>query len=206
MAANLANHIPIVPIGSISGNQPRIEGYSEKATQTFKGGTPVMLSGGFMQAWDGTTVAAGILGVGLNAGSNLGSSGKGAPGAFTGVGAPGTGTTFGSVPFQTSAVNIPHGAPAVDGRNLAAIANADTLFLAQVDNNTGANFTLLQADIGSEFGMTVDANGWWYVDRAKTTVGTNTVVVIVNTWPNSGLVANALVVFKFIETAWQLPG
>lgn len=206
MAANLSTHIPIVPIGTISGNQPRVEGYSEKASQTFKGGTPGQLASGVLQAWDGTTVAAGILGIVLNAGSNLGSDGKGAPGAFTGVGAPGTGTTFGSVPFQTSAVNIPHGAPAVDGRNLVAIANADTLFMAQVDNASGSAFSLVQADIGKEFGLTADANNWWYVDRNKTTVGTNTVCQVVNVWPTSGLVANAIVIIKFVETAWQIAG
>jgi hypothetical protein len=196
MAANLGDHIPIVAVKTISGNQPQILSYKEKASQTFLNGVPVQLASGVLQEWDGTTVAAG---------SNLGSDGLGAPGAFTNVGFPGTGTTFGKVPFQASAVNIPRGAPMSDGRMLSYVANSDNLFLGQVDNNTGANYTLLIADIGTQFGMTKDTAGHWYIDRAKVTVGVNTVVQIVDTFLD-GLVANARVLFKFVETAWQIAG
>lgn len=38
---------------------------------------------------------------------------------------------------------------------------------------------LLQSDVYSEFGLTKDASGVWYVDIDKTTGGTNTMVLIV---------------------------
>lgn len=205
MAAHLSDHMPLVAVKTVSGNQPQILSYSEKNAQVFLNGTPVELASGVVRDWDGTTVAAGILGVSTTFGSNLGSSGAGAPGPFTGVGFPGTGTTFGSVPFQASAVNIPHGAPMSDGRQLVYIANADSIFEGQIDNATGANYTLLAADIGTEFGLTIDTATHWYIDRNKTTVGVNTVVQIIGTTID-GFIANARVLFKFVETAWQIAG
>jgi len=203
MAAFLSDHMPLVAVKTVSGNQPQISAYKEDAGRTFLNGVPVELAAGYVQEWDGTTVAVGILGVGTTFGSNLGSAGAGAPGPFTGVGFPGTGTTFGSVPFQPSAVNIPHGAPMSDGRQLTYIANADSIFEGQVDNATGASYTLLVTDIGKAFGLTKDTTGHWYIDRNKTTVGVNTVVMIVDTTID-GLIANARVLFKFVEAAWQL--
>ena len=202
MAANLADHVPIRAVKTISGNQPQIVAYKEKAGQTFLGGTPCQLTAGVLLAWDGVTITNGILGVVLNDGANLATDGAGAPGAFGSVGAPGASVTFGKVLNQTSAVNIPHGAPMVDGRNLSQIANNDTIYEAQVDNNTGANFTLLAADIGATFGMTKDATGHWYVDRAKT--GASAVAVILAANPNDGLIANARVYFKFLDAVFQL--
>ena len=203
MAAFLTDHSAIIAVKTVSGNQPQISAYKEDAGRTFLNGVPVELAAGYIQEWDGTTVAAGILGVGTTFGSNLGSPGAGAPGPFTGVGFPGTSTTFGSVPFQPSAVNIPHGAPMSDGRQLSYIANADSIFEGQIDNASGANYTLLVTDIGKEFGLTKDVTGHWYIDRNKVTVGVNTVVVVVDTTID-GLIANARVLFKFVETAWQL--
>ena len=40
--------------------------------------------------------------------------------------------------------------------------------------------------LGESFGLTADTNNYWYVDGKKTTVGTNTVVVIVGFDPISG--------------------
>jgi hypothetical protein len=127
-------------------------------------GTPVSIEAadGGVQAWNGTTIAFGIAGFSLEAASNL-----------TTTGVPKT-LTFGSVPNETSAVNIPRGAPLNDGRVGFETADQDTVFRGQV----GPAQTALATDVGIKYGMTIDTDGHWYVDKTKTTVGTNTVCTI----------------------------
>lgn len=204
MASLLSNHTEIEVVRTYSGNTEETDSPLEKAGQTFVKGTPVQLNAGVLQAWDGATVAAGIYGVAAEDAHNLASDGLGAPTPFTTVGFPGTGTTFGKVPFQASAVNIPEGAPPVKGILVAWLATLDTVFRAQTDNNTGAATTPTKANIGSQFGLTVDANGHWYVDFAKTTVGTNTVVEMIALDPIDGSIANARILFQFTKAAMQL--
>src|SRR5882757_3011094 len=137
MAANINNHDPIFPIETISGNTEYTNGSTpELAGQTYKRGVPVQITTGgmpgFLQVWDGTTIAAGIAGVSLQIGSNLGTNGQGAPafgfGQVTGSKAI---QTWGSVQFQPNAVNISEGTPATDGRALFAVAQQDTIFRIQ---------------------------------------------------------------------------
>src|SRR6266404_4180715 len=107
--------IPILPVQSLSGNQWRADRIIEKASATFKLGTPVAIevATGAVIAWDGTTgitgtiTGAAIVGVSYEAASNLGSTGTyPAPfSPFVGVGAT---LSFGSVPNESSAKNIPH--------------------------------------------------------------------------------------------------
>lgn len=212
---NLTTHIPIYVAQTISGNTPDTQSIIEKAGQTFLFGVPVQIGGtGAIQEWDGATVAAGIAGVSLVAASNLASDGAGSPGAFQQVGFPGASPTFGKVPFQPSAVNIPRGAPFVDGRTIFTLASQDIIYEAQVDNSAGnvaADYTPVATDVGKEFGMTKDANGQWYVDRGKTTVGTNTVVIVKEIEPNdlspsvpgAGII-NARVRFVIKDAASQI--
>jgi len=96
-AANLTTHVPIVQALNKAGTTPFTSAQPEKAGQTFKFGTPVQLAtGGLVQAWDGTTVSAGILGVAESFGQNLATDGAGAPvppfGQITGSG------SFASIP------------------------------------------------------------------------------------------------------------
>ena len=204
MAANLIYHQPIAAVKTVSGNQEQIELIQEYSGQTFLQGTPVMKNGGYIQAWDGATIALGITGVAYTAGANLGSSGKGAPGAFGQVGFPGATVTFGSVPNQSAAVNIPHGAPFTDGRTVVAVANEDTIFEAQFDNSNAGAYAVTPAIIGTQYGMTKDASNQWYVDAYKTTVGTNTVCIVVDINPNDNGTNGGRVWFKFIKAAQQL--
>src|SRR5215831_6467948 len=189
MASLLANHTELEVVRTKSGNTEETDSPAEKAGQSFVKGTPVQLNAGVLQAWDGATVNAGIYGVAAEDAHNLASDGLGFPIPFNPVGFPGTGTTFGKVPFQASAVNIPEGAPPVKGLVVVFIANLDTVFRAQTDNNTGAATTPTRANRGTAYGLTIDANGHWYVDFAKTTVGTNTVVEMVDLDPIDGSVA-----------------
>jgi hypothetical protein len=204
MASLIATHIPIEVVYTKQNTTEYTDAPQEKASQTFFAGTPVQLNAGFVQAWDGTTVSAGILGVSEEDAHNLASNGLGAPTAFGIVGFPGTGTTFGHVPNQPNAVNIPEGAPASLGYIDVAEANLDTIFTAMTDNNTGSATTPTQANVGTQYGMTVDANGYWYVDFAKTTVGTNTVVVMTGLHPIDGSAANARILFQFTKSAMQI--
>jgi len=207
----IANHAEIWQYQTKSGNTEMTVGshvLPEAAGQTFYKGTPVMISAaGYVQAWDGVTIAAGILGVAYEDAHNLASNGLGVPSPFAPVGFPGTGVTFGSVPFQSSAVNIPEGAPFSLGYLTVGEANLDTIFWAQVDNSVNSSsVTPTQATIApasNQFGMTKDTNGRWYIDLGKNTPGVNTVVQVIG-FTIDGLIANARVLFQFLKSSMQL--
>ena len=207
---NIAHHTPITVWQTISGNTDNTDAEPEGATQTFLSGTPVSLSSGNIIAWAGTGggVAAVVAGVSMEDAHNLASAGLGAPGPFTGIGFPGAGLSFGAVPNEGSALNIPRGAPFVTGQILYNRAIDDIIFVAQFDNSNGsvaADYTPVQANVGSQFGLTADSTApvYWYVDKNKTTAGTNTVVEIVGLHPIDGSIVNARVLFKFLRSASQ---
>ena len=146
--------------------QPVLRRIIEKSGQTFLLGVPVMIdtvSGG-MQEWDGTTVATGIAGFSKEPASNL---------ASTGV--PKT-LTLGTAPYQPASAIIPVGAPLNDGRVEFATSIGSNVFHGQV----GPAQTTAVTDRGKQYGMTKDTDGHWYVDKSKSTVGTNTVVQVVD--------------------------
>jgi len=204
-AANLTTHLPILQVLEKAGTTPYTSSQPEAAGQTFLSGSPVQLNGsGFVQAWDGATVTAGILGVSESFGSNLGSAGLGAPVApFGGVTGNIAIQTWGSVVNQPSAANIALGTPVTDGRTLYIEPNQDNIFQALYDNSTGtvtANWTTTQATVGAILGLTKDANGYWYVDGGKT--GASAVVQVVGLPMGPGL--NSLVNFVFLNAAIQV--
>ena len=203
---NLTDHLIIQAIKTISGNTPLTDAIAELAGRTFLEGVPLMTTAaGFVQEWDANVAAAapgvGIVGISKQPGQNLPSNGAGAPPQpFGSVGFPGTTSTFGSVQYQTAAVNIAEGAPFSDGRAIFEVVNVDTIFLAQFDNANGtvaADYTPTQADINKEYGLTKDATGHWYVDKNKSTAGTNTVVIIRALDPTTGSVVNGNVLVSF---------
>jgi hypothetical protein len=209
-APNTEYHTPILSIQNRSNTAPLTNGLAEAASQTFKNGTLVQMnSSGYVKAWDGTTITAGILGVSESFGLNLSSAGAGAPGyPFGPIGAPGAIQTYGYVLNEASAVNIALGTPISDGRTLFVYANNDNIFEAMFDDSTGttsANYTPTQAMINTsagQLGMTVDTNGFWYVDASKTGSG-SAVVQIVGINPLDGFIVNARVRFQFLDTAQQ---
>jgi hypothetical protein len=134
----------------------------EAINQTFLDGTPVELVSGYLEAWDGSTIARAIAGICRQDAQGLSASGIPKP------------VTYGNVPYQASAVNIPLGVPISDGRNGVEIAAADSIFHGQV----GPSQTVTQANVGVRYGMTKDSDGHWYVDTTKSTYGNNTVVIV----------------------------
>jgi len=206
---NTTYHAPILSIQNRANTTPLTNGLAEAASQTFKNGTPVeMNSSGYVAAWDGTTVTAGILGISESAGLNLSSAGKGAPAVpFGPIGPPGAIQTYGYVLNEASAVNIALGTPISDGRTLFVYANNDNIFEAIFDNSAGttaADYTPTQAMINTsagQLGLTVDSNGFWYVDAHKT--GGSAVLQIVGINPLDGLIVNARVRFQFLAAAQQ---
>lgn len=211
---NLTYHQPIGTVETTSGLTPLTVSNSEKSGQTFPIGVPVQINAGYTQVWDGATMTGAIAGFSLTTGLNLATNGKGAPGAFSQIGPPGSIATYGTVPNQPSAVNIALGTPISDGRTLFESSVGLNIFEAQFDSSTGtvaANYTPLQSQIGTQFGLTVDASGQWYVDNAKTTSGTNTVVVMVGINPVDQVagaagtyIVNARVRFQVLAAARQL--
>lgn len=204
-AANLTSHLPIMQVLEKAGTTPFTSAQPELAGQTFLFGTPVQLAAsGFVQAWDGTTVAAGILGIAESFGLNLGTNGAGAPVApFGGITGNGATQTYGTVPNEPNAVNIALGTPISDGRTLYIEPNQDNIFQALFDNSNGtvaADYTPVQASVGVAYGLTKDANGYWYVDKNKT--AGSAVVQIVGL--PMGSFVNAPVNFVFLTSAIQV--
>lgn len=200
--------IPILPVKDISANGFVSQRLIEKASQTFKLGTPLSIDAGTgsLQAWDGTTGVAftytsasrqgGIVGISYEIASNLASTGLGAPQPmqpFTGVG----GASFGSVPNQSSAKNLAHGTPMLDGRCGLVLPGPNVLFSATFGNN-GNPATPAVTDVGLSYGLTIDSgSNFWYVDKNKATPGTNTVVIVVGLDPRDTPGSGTRVLFQF---------
>jgi hypothetical protein len=179
-------------VQTVSGNQARVRRIIEEASQTIANGPPgipvqIAVDGG-VKIWDGITVAFGIAGFSLEGFSNL-----------TTLGVAKT-LTFGSVPYEASAVNIPRGAPLNDGRIGFETASQDTVFKGQV----GPAQTAVVGDVGVQYGMTQDTDKSWYVDKTKTTVGTNTVVTIVKLDPQDESATPRGVYFVVTTAAAQI--
>lgn len=197
--------IPILPVKDISANGFVGQRLIEEATQTFKFGTPVSIAAGDggIQAWVVNTQGpgqGGIVGISYEAASNLAATGSGAPtplSPFLGVGA--VAGTFGSVPNQTSAKNIAHGAPINDGRVGIISPGPNVVFSATFGNN-GNTATPANTDVGKQYGLTLDTGGnFWYVDKNKTTAGTNTVLTVVGLDPRDIPAAGSRVLFVFLQ-------
>ena len=207
MPANLSYHGQIIPVQTVTQSTPQTNAIPEAASQGFFNGTPVQLNGsGYVQTWDGVTIAAGILGVSESFGLNLGSAGAGFPTvAFAPVSGSISIQNYGYVPNETLGVNTALGTPVSDGRTLFVYANDDNYFLGMLDNSAGsgaASWTPTQATVGAQYGMTKDSLGTWYVDINKT--GGSAVLQVVQIYPQDGFIANARVIFKFLAASCQL--
>lgn len=169
--------VPIQPVKTLSGNQFAARRIIEESAQTFKLGTPVAVAAadGGIIAWGGVTVSGAvgsIVGISYEAASNLSATGSGAPQPNQPVTGLGAALTFGSVPNETSAKNIPHGAPINDGRvGLFLAAFADTVFSVTLGNNGNfANWADSLLSTNALVGLTIDSGGnFWYANLNVTT-------------------------------------
>jgi hypothetical protein len=181
MASTTGVSSPIQERVTVSGNQPQMRRYNEAATQTFKRGVPVILdANGNVAEWGGSTLA--IAGISKEPGASLTTAGVAKQ------------QTFDTVPNEPLAAQLSR--PYFnDGQNGFVVANADTLWYAQVGTTTVAG------DRGKHYGLTKDTDGQWYVDKAKTTDGTNTVVEVVDLdyWDTT-----RGVIVKFLPSVCQL--
>lgn len=167
--------IPIEPVANLGGavSFPVLH-IIEEASETAPAGTPCQINGtdGGVQAWDGTTTTAGIAGFLIENFSNLSSTGLGAPQGFSPV--LGAGSVIGSYAAnanQPLAVITPPGVPINDGGVSFAVAFPGTEFVAALGSSAGsANTAEATANqyVGASYGLTKDANGYWYVDLNKT--------------------------------------
>ena len=200
--------VPILPVKTISGNQFEATRIIEELSQTFQQGTPVQVTvaDGGIKAWDGTTPITSahlIAGISYEAAHNYSATGLGAPLPYQPVVGVGASVTFGSVQNQSSAVNIPMGAPFADGRMGFFQGNPDTIFSATFGNNGNAA-TPLATDVGLQYGLTIDSNSkFWYVDKNKT--GTGAVVNVVGLDPRYTPAAGTNVLFTFIQADISTP-
>ena len=76
------------------------------------------------------------------------------------------------------------------------LAVDDTVFYGQV----GPAQTPVASDVGKQYGMTIDTDGHWFIDRTK--VGAAAVVVIVKLDDND---TTRGVHFQFLRTVQQMP-
>lgn len=189
---------PIEPVSTVSGNQFNANRLIEDATQTFQQGTPVMINtaNGATKVWDGTAGAGHLIsGISYEAAHNFASAGLGAPLPLQPIVGAGASVFFGSVQNQSAAVNIPMGAPFVDGRIGFFLPTPDTVFSA-VFGNAGNAATPLATDVGVVYGLTIDtAAKFWYVDKSKT--GASGVLTVVALDPRFTPAAGSNVLFTF---------
>lgn len=198
--------IPIQPVGTFSGNQYRGRRIIEESAQTFKLGTVVALNNadGGVIAWGGVTATGAVgspIGISYEAASNLSATGSGAPTPNSPFLGKGSAVTFGSVPNESSAVNIPHGAPFNDGRVGFFTANPDVIYSATFGNN-GNTATPAATDVGATYGLTIDSgSNFWYVDKNKTNL-----VKVIGLDLRDAPAAGTRVLFVFLQTAIQIVG
>ena len=159
----------------------------EAAGQTYYAGTPVQVraTDGGVVAWAGTAggVTGVIAGFAAEMAANLSTTGQGAPQGFTPVLGPGS--IIGSYtanPNQSLATITPTGVPINDGRTRFWVPSPTTVFIGKL-GNAGNPAATAQTQVGASYGLTIDTNNYWYVDLAKTTVGTNTCVTVVGLDP-----------------------
>ena len=202
--------IPIEPVANLGGavSFPVLH-IIEEATQTAPAGTPCMINAtdGGVQAWDGSTVTAGIAGFLIENFSNLATTGLGAPQGFSPV--LGAGSTIGSYaanPNQPLAVITPSLVPINDGGVSFAVGFPGTEFVAALGSSAATSNTAVATAnqyVGQAYGLTKDANGYWYVDINVT--GANAVARITQLDPRDAVgTVGGRVWFTVVSTAAQL--
>lgn len=195
MAGTQAKSIPftIYQIVGSSDAAPQQRRMPEAASKTFHVGVPVVLSAGYIQ--ESGAISSGtpaIIGMSSEPAHNLASAGVAPQG--------GSGVTYGSVQNQTSAVNVPIGAPMADGLCGVYIANNTTIFQGVTDDAC----TLAVTNVGVIYGLTKDTGtGQWFVDTTITSTGSGACVEVLQLIDAVGVVGGK-VSFRVLDAAQGL--
>jgi len=166
-------------------NTPSIRRHIEKSAQTFLIGTPVQVTSGYLIEQPTINGAHLVAGIAHEPASNLTTD------------ATAKTLTYGSVQNQAHAVLIPGGAPPNDGTCGFVVANGSTEFKAKL----GTDQTSAVTNVGSIFGLTKQANGFWYVDTTITAAGSGAVCEVTELIDPAGT-TEGLVAFRFTQAAW----
>lgn len=204
----------IEPVQDTGGAVSFPESYFlEGAGQTFLTGTPVEIgattdSKTGVIVWDGTTVVKGIAGFAAQAAQNLSTTGAGAPGPFTPITGPGSNVgNYAANPYQSLAVITPPMTPLADGFSYFFNAGPTTVFRACIGTSAAGTGSLVAAiatansQVGQPFGLTLDTNGFWFVDTNKS----NAVIVTALDPLQSVGTVGGHVFFTVIPTVVQIP-
>lgn len=182
---------PITGVGVLSGQGTmRMDRHIEKASQTFKTGVPLTLTGHSGTAAEAAFGGAEIVfGVSLEPGHNRGSAAVDPNNAERSEGSP---------PNQSAAIIHPAGAWPVDGRVGFYRADGENIFAIMLKD--GQVFT--NAMLGGTYGLVKDGtSGYWYLDNTDTS-GDNAVAKVIGVDPNSpnSATLGARVFFQFIAS------
>lgn len=161
---------PIQAVQLLSGlGFPAMTRCPEKASQTFKQGVPLVLSGGYLQ--EAAFGAAEIIyGVSSEAGHNQASDGVAAE------------LSEGTPPNQASAVITPIGAWLRDGK--VGIYKADGSTVFSVKLKAGQTFSQALVAAGTYYGLVKDGtSNFWYLDSTDTS-GDNAVAQLIGVDPS----------------------
>ncbi len=195
MAGTQASAIPftIFQVVGSSDALPQQRRMGEGASKTFHVGVPLVLSSGFLQESGAISSATpAIIGMSSEFAHNLATAGTAPFG--------GSGVTYGSVPNQSSAVNVPIGAPMADGNCGVYIANNTTIFQGKTDDAC----TLAATNVGVIYGLTKDTGtGQWFVDTTITTTGGGACVEVLQLIDAVGTVGGR-VSFRVLDAAQGL--
>jgi len=171
---------PIEPVQNLGGAVSfPTESLIEEAGQTFNAWTPVCLAAdGGVQVWGGTAAPGlgAIIGVASENASNLASTGSGAPQGFTPVLGPGSviGNYKANPANQPGAVVTPSLVPINDGLINVVLAAPGTVFVGKCGTSGQTAIATTNQMVSTLAGLTLDTNGYWYVDTSKT----NTIQIV----------------------------
>lgn len=199
----------IVPVQNLGGAVSFPVGYQiEEAGQTFNAFTPVQITtaDGGLAVWNGSTTALGIAGIAAENANNLATVGAGAPIGFSPVLGPGSVVgSYAANPNQPYANILPPGVPMSDGRLRYFLPFPGTVFSGVIGNGAGtpAAIATAQTQVGVQYGLTLDTNGYWYVDTNKTSG--NTVLTVTQLDPEFPVgTVGGRVWFTFLPGAVQV--
>lgn len=184
----------------------------QEAGQTSVSGVPVQINAtdGGVQLWDGSTIAAGIAGISVQAFDNLGTTGAGFPNPYSPILGPGSVIgNYRANANQPLAVITPSMVPMVDGGMYFIVAGPEVVFSGAIGSSSGSNAAIATNNnqVGLAYGLTADGgsgNPFYFVDANKT--GGSAVLRIVGIDPRQPVgTVGGQVLFVILPASAQIP-